>query len=179
MTGARADAGTDRRARLARLLHRGDWLLRNGVEALAIALLCVYASLCFYQVIARFLIDMPASWTEALTRTLMIWSVYLGALALFREGLLISVDFLYGISRGRFRRTLEVLHVAAALAVLGAACYFGFQLAWRVRHQVLAGVEISMGWAYLAVPVGALLCMIGLIARFCDRSSDPAPTLPD
>lgn len=163
---------------MIRLLRRSDRILCHGVEGLAIVLMCVYATLCLYQVVARFLIDVPSTWTESLTRTLMIWSIFLGALALFREGLLISVDFLYSISRGRFRRTLEAVHLVAALIVLGSACYFGFQLTWRVRYQVLAGVDISIAWAYLAVPVGSLLCIVGLIARFFDRTRDQTPVIP-
>jgi TRAP-type C4-dicarboxylate transport system permease small subunit len=160
------------------IVARIDDAFCRGVEAIAVALLVAYAALCFYQIVVRFVINVPATWTEALIRALMIWSVYLGAVALFRRGLLVSVDFLHSISSGAFRRALEILHVLAALVVLGAASIFGFQLAWRVRFQVLAGVEVSIAFAYLAIPVGALLCIVALIARYLDPrpTSEPIPS---
>jgi TRAP-type C4-dicarboxylate transport system permease small subunit len=96
---------------------------------------------------------------------LMVWSVFLGATALFREGALISVDFVQGLARGRYRTALNLAHFTTAMVMLGVAVWYGFQLAWRVRFQTLAGLEISIGWAYAAVPVGAFLCMLALIFR--------------
>lgn len=138
------------------------------IEGVAMILMAAYASLCFYQVLVRFLINAPATWTESLTRALMIWSVYLGAVALFRRGMLISVDFVHGLCRGAPRRALDALHFVAALVVLSTACIYGFKLAWRVRYQILAGVDVSIAYAYLAIPVGALFCIFGLIAHYLE-----------
>ncbi|WP_157961782.1 TRAP transporter small permease [Acuticoccus kandeliae] len=144
------------------------------VEAVAMLCMAVYASLCFYQVLARFLINAPATWTESLTRALMIWSVYLGAVALFRRGLLISVDYLHSMTTGWRRRALDLFHFMAAFLVLGVASYYGFQLVWRVRFQIMAGVNVSIAYAYLAVPVGALFCIVGLIAHHIELARGTA-----
>jgi TRAP-type C4-dicarboxylate transport system permease small subunit len=152
-------------SRCIEVVKRFDLLIRHGAEAVAVVLMCVYTTLCLYQVVARFLVDVSADWTESLSRMLMIWSVFLGASALFREGTLISVDFVQSLARGRFKLALNLLHVAGATIVLGTAVWYGFQLVWRVRFQTLAGVEISMAWAYAAVPVGAVLCLLALLSR--------------
>jgi len=155
-----------------------DDVVGRVVESLAMALLAIYASLCLFQVVARFMIDVSATWTETLARTLMIWGVYLGAAALFRMGTLISVDLLASVARGVWREVLRYIHFFSALVVLGFACIFGFQLAWRIRHQVLAGLEVSFGWAYLAIPIGALICILALVARFLSGDPDIGP-IPD
>jgi TRAP-type C4-dicarboxylate transport system permease small subunit len=157
---------------------KADAWLGHIVEALAMAILVAYASLCMFQVVVRFMVDVSATWTEAITRTLMIWGVYLGAMALFRMGTLISVDFVQSMARGTFLRVLRLVHFVAALVVLSVACVFGFQLVWRIRYQVLAGVEISIAWAYLAIPVGALLCLVALIARFLQPGSPADAPMP-
>jgi TRAP-type C4-dicarboxylate transport system permease small subunit len=38
----------------------------------------------------------------------------------------------------------------------------------RLRFQNLAGLEISIAWAYAAVPVGAAFGILGVIANFLD-----------
>ena len=149
-----------------------DDVVGRVVETLAMALLAIYASLCLFQVIARFMVDVSATWTETLTRTLMIWGVYLGAATLFRMGALISVDLVANVARGVWREALRYIHFFTGLIVLSFASVFGFQLAWRIRYQVLAGVEVSIAWAYLAIPIGALVCILALVARFLSGEHD-------
>jgi TRAP-type C4-dicarboxylate transport system permease small subunit len=39
-------------------------------------------------------------------------------------------------------------------------------MAWRVRFQTFASLELSMTWAYAAIPVGAAFSSIALVANF-------------
>jgi TRAP-type C4-dicarboxylate transport system permease small subunit len=146
-----------------------DRLISRLVETVAILLLLAAACLAFYQVLTRFLLEEPSTWTEVLTRTLIIWSVYLGALILFRRGTLISVDVAYRLAGPRARKVLNLAQLLASLAVLLTAFVFGLQLAWRVRFQVLAGLDVSIAYAYLAVPVGAFLSAVGAVAAYLER----------
>lgn len=151
---------------LVRLLDR--WVFRT-VEWLAVACLAGVALLSFYQVVSRFLFDAPLSWSEVLTRALMVFAVFLGAARLFREGALIAVDLAYTTAGPRFRRLLDWLHFLCAMTFLAVACFFGFELAWRVRFQVMAGIGVPISYAYLAVPIGALLCALAVLAARLER----------
>ena len=42
---------------------------------------------------------------------------------------------------------------------------FGIGLVTRVRFQTFASMELSMGWAYAALPVGAALAMLAVVAH--------------
>ena len=45
----------------------------------------------------------------------------------------------------------------------------GFEYAWRTRFQTISGLEsFSVSWAYLAVPVGASFCVLGIIGCLLD-----------
>src|SRR3546814_19588987 len=58
-------------------------------------LLLIFAAvLAFYQVVARFLLETPSVWTEVLTRSLLIWMVYIGIGIAFRQGAMVSIDLL-------------------------------------------------------------------------------------
>lgn len=146
-----------------------DRFVFRSVEALAVACLAGVAALTFYQVISRFIFNAPLSWSDPLTRALMIYAVFLGAVRLFREGTLIAVSLTYTLAGPRLRKVLDWLHLVGAMAFLLVACFYGFQLAWRVRFQVMAGVGVPISYAYLAIPVGALLCALAILAARFDR----------
>lgn len=139
------------------------------VMALACLALAVAASAGLFQIITRFVLEQPSDWTEVLTRTCMIWSVYLGLSASLRGGALLSVDLLYRIaSRTPYLKLLQALITACTLVFLIVVVWFGWDVVHRVRFQNLAGLEISISWAYAAVPVGAALGILGVIANFLD-----------
>lgn len=146
-----------------------DRLIGRAVLALACVALAVAALAGLFQIITRFLLEQPSDWTEVLTRTMMIWSVYLGLAAALRGGALLSVDLLYRIaSRTPYLKVLQALITASTLLFLGVVVVFGWDVVHRVRFQNLAGLEISISWAYAAVPIGATFGILGVIANFLD-----------
>jgi TRAP-type C4-dicarboxylate transport system permease small subunit len=122
-----------------------------------------------YQIIARFVLQEPSTWTEVLTRTLIIWSVFLGLGAALRGGALLSVDLLYRtMARTRYLPWLHGLISSCSLLFLSIVVWFGWVVVYRVRFQNLAGLEIPISWAYAAIPVGAMFGILGLLANFLD-----------
>ena len=136
---------------------------------IACAMLVVAACLGLYQIIARFLLQQPAEWSEVLIRFALIWMVFMGAPAAFRQGAMVSVDVVHRRAGKVGRRALEAIAGLAALVLIGFMIRYGFDYAWRARVQTISGLEsFSMTWPYLAVPVGALFSTLGVIACFLD-----------
>jgi TRAP-type C4-dicarboxylate transport system permease small subunit len=54
--------------------------------------------------------------------------------------------------------------------------WFGWTMATRVQFQVMAGLEISMSYAYAAIPVGSAFAIIGAVAHFFDRRAEELET---
>lgn len=131
--------------------------------------LCVVCGL--FQVAARFLFSYPSDWSEVATRFMLIWMVYVGAAVALRQGSMVSVDLMHRLARGRWRRTLEAVMTLATLGVLGTVAWWGVIITHRVRFQEVAGLEISMSWAYLALPVGCALSFVAVLAHHLDRQS--------
>ena len=140
----------------------------GAVAAAAMALLAAAALIAFYQVITRFVLQQPATWSEVLIRTLLVWMVYLGVAAGFRVGALVSVDALARFARGPWKRLVETMAGLAALVLLFVGAWWGWQVAWRLRFQNLAGLEIPIVWLYAAVPVGCVFAILAVIARLLD-----------
>lgn len=136
--------------------------------SLACALLVLISALGLWQVIARFVLSQPSSWTEEAMRRLLIWCVMLGIAVAFRRGALVSVDLMLRTATGRWLALVRNLITSTALMYLGVLLWFGIDLTWRVRFQSFASMELSMAWAYAALPVGALLGMVGVLGHHLD-----------
>jgi len=135
----------------------------------ACAMLLVSASLGMFQIITRFVLEIPAEWTEVLVRFSLIWMVFLGIPMAFRQGAMVSVDVLYRWSPPRMRRFLDWVVALAALALIGVIIWWGWDYAVRGRVQTMAGLEsLSMFWAYLAMPVGGVFSVISIIGNLLD-----------
>ncbi|NLD69618.1 MAG: TRAP transporter small permease [Limnobacter sp.] len=135
----------------------------------ACLMLAIAATLGMFQIITRFVLEQPAEWTEVLIRFSLIWMVFLGIPAAFRRGAMISVDVLYRWSPPKMRRALDWLVCIASLVLIGILIWWGWDYAKRGGVQTMAGLEsLSMFWAYLAMPVGAVFCVLGLIGQLID-----------
>ena len=139
--------------------------------SMAVACLMLALASCFavHQIVTRFILESPAEWTEVLIRFSLIWMVFLGIPTAFRQGAMVSVDLLYRISGGRMRRVLDTAVALAALLLCTVILWWGWDYAQRGRVQSMIGLEgVSMFWAYLALPVGALFSMIGIVGNWLD-----------
>jgi TRAP-type C4-dicarboxylate transport system permease small subunit len=132
-------------------------------------MLVVASVLGMFQIITRFVLEQPAEWSEILIRLALIWMVFLGIPAAFRQGAMVSVDVLYRTVPPRGRRLLDWVVAIASLVLVGVILWWGWDYAVRGRVQSMAGLEsISMFWGYLALPVGALFCILGIFGNLID-----------
>ena len=131
-------------------------------------LLALISVLGIWQVISRFVLSQPSTWTEESMRRLLIWCVMLGIVVAFRRGALVSVDLMVRLAQGAWRSIVRGVITGVSLTFLGVLLWFGVNLVWRVRSQTFASMELSMGWAYAALPVGAALSIIAVLANHAD-----------
>jgi TRAP-type C4-dicarboxylate transport system permease small subunit len=135
----------------------------------ACAMLAISASLGLFQIIMRFIIEAPAEWTEVLIRFSLIWMVFMGIPMAFRQGAMVSVDVLYRWSPPPIKRVLDFVVSFAALALIAVVIWWGWDYANRGKVQTVIGLEnVSMFWAYLAMPVGGLFSVISIIGNLLD-----------
>lgn len=135
----------------------------------ACGMLVIASTLGMFQIITRFVLEQPAEWSEILIRLSLIWMVFLGIPAAFRQGAMVSVDVLYRWSPPRVKRILDWVVGLAALVLIAIIIWWGWDYAMRGRVQSMAGLEsISMFWGYVAMPVGGLFCVIGILGNMLD-----------
>jgi TRAP-type C4-dicarboxylate transport system permease small subunit len=149
-------------------LLRLDRLVTDGALNVACLLLAVICVLGLWQVVSRFVLSQPTSWTEEAMRRLLIWCVMLGVVVAFRRGALVSVDLMLRTTKGALHRFVRGFVTVSSFAFLAVLLWFGVDLAWRVRFQTFASLELSMAWAYAALPVGAALALLAVLAHHVD-----------
>jgi TRAP-type C4-dicarboxylate transport system permease small subunit len=137
--------------------------------AVACAMLAISASLGLFQIFTRFVIERPAEWTEVLIRFSLIWMVFMGVPAAFRQGAMVSVDVLYRWSPDKIKRILDFVVCFAALLLVAVIIFWGWDYALRGRVQTVIGLEgVSMFWAYVSMPIGGMFCVISIIGNLID-----------
>ena len=161
---------------MASILTAIDRIVVRAAMAVAMVLLALMSCVTFYQVITRFVLERPATWTEVTARSLMIWMVYLGLVAALRSGTLISIDLVLTSVPDRIRKAMATAIAVLTLFVLGVMVWYGWSMAERTSSQSLAGLtdpitgsSISIGLVYAAIPIGAALSVVAVIARLVEE----------
>ncbi|MEZ5665647.1 MAG: TRAP transporter small permease [Burkholderiaceae bacterium] len=157
---------------LRALILNLDRAMTGASLAIGSLLLVVVSCLGLWQVAARFLLQQPSTWTEEFMRRLLIWMVVLGVVVAFRQGALVSVDLMLRMSAGRWQTFVRWVITVANLLFLGVIVWQGADLVHRVRFQTFASADISMAWAYAALPVGGVLAMLAVVANHLDPRSE-------
>ncbi|MCE8021382.1 TRAP transporter small permease [Halomonas sp. MCCC 1A11036] len=161
------------------LFLRFERQLTRLAMAVAVVMLVVSVSFSFYQVLTRFVFNAPSTWSEVAARTAMIWCVFMAAAATFRGGYMMAVEAIYKVVPGRLLPVLEIAIVLCCLLVLAVLIHFGILMTQRVSNQTMSGMNVSMAYAYAAIPVGAGFAMVAVLARLLAQLSGREALGPD
>ena len=151
--------------RAVRLVESWFTRLALGVAMVGVALM---AGFTCYQVVMRFIVGQPSVWSEVLVRSVMIWTVYLGAAAAFREGAVIAAEVLMRNVPVAFGRALQIFAGVTSFVFLSILVWTGWQMVQRTALQQLAGLEIPISWVYLALPIGGTLAALAVLVRMSE-----------
>lgn len=125
------------------------------------------------QIFFRFVVYRPVPWSEELARYLMIWMGMLGSVIALRKGRHIGVTFLLDKLPARAHKfivNLVRLIIIGFMAIIG---WEGLGLAIFNATQLSAAMEIPMTIPYLAIPVGATMMIVDLIAELFQEHFPP------
>lgn len=127
------------------------------VIALLMALIVIDVS---WQVLTRFIMGDPSSYTEELARFLLMWIGFLGAAYAYRRHSHLSLDILrHKLPAHRRIWANRLIHLVSLSFALVAMVYGGLQLVSLTLSlkQTSAALQIPIGYVYLCIPVSGLL----------------------
>ena len=126
-------------------------------------LLLVMTALIGWQVFARFVVGDSLTFSEEVSRFLMVWLVIVGAAYAAKSGRLMKVDLVEHLLSGRAKTTVMMVAGALSIAFYLVLVVFGFFIVNAVSYQATPATEVSMSIPMAAVPVGALLLIINTL----------------
>jgi len=142
----------------------------NKVVGILLALMLGTMSLLIIaQVLCRFVIHYPLTWSEELSRYLMAYIVFIGASLAMRHNKLISIELLPEILSGTKRKVLHVIVFTISIIFFVILFKQGIDMISRVKMQLSPALGLSMAIPYASIPIGALLLALNSIAAMIDE----------
>lgn len=121
-----------------------------------------------WQVISRFAMARPSSFTEEAARYMMIWAGLLGAAYVTGQKGHLALDLITARLTGARKRTSEIFIQLTVLAfAIGVLIIGGGRLVWiqLALGQQSAAMQLKLGYVYLAVPLaGVFIALYSLFA---------------
>jgi C4-dicarboxylate transporter DctQ subunit len=164
-------------------------------ENILIAVLLVATVLTILaQVLFRYVLDQPLSWSTEVATDLLLYIAFVGFAIGVRDNAHVALHLFESRLGVRSRRLLRIFELAILGAVIGAIGYGGAVYGYQQRAEISPS-DIPLWTVFLALPVGAALSLVhmavevvallrgapapGLAAEVTEPADTvPAPALP-
>ncbi len=126
-------------------------------EYIVVICLGIMSVLIFVQVLMRYVFNNSLSWSEELSRYLLIWMVNIGISYAVKKKCHVRITALDSVFPTAAKKVLEYISSFLVLAFAGAVTVLGYQVVTfnMKMGQMSQAMEFLPVWViYLAVPVG-------------------------
>lgn len=135
-------------------------LITRILAVVLIALMCVMVVTVSWQVITRYLLNSPSSYTEELATYLLIWITLLGAAYALQIRAHLGIDIL--VRRLQPGRKYIARQIAYSTIIVFALVALVFGGGWLVYvtldlNQLSAAFQVPVGYVYTVLPLSGLL----------------------
>ncbi|MBR9908824.1 MAG: TRAP transporter small permease [Gammaproteobacteria bacterium] len=141
-------------------------LTEKVLKTLLIVLMGLLVVNVSWQVITRFLMTNPSSFTEELSRFMLIWIGLLGSALAYKDRMHLGIDILTNKLTGKKKLYADIaVHMVAIFFAVAVMVVGGYKLVALTLelNQLSASLGILVGYVYLALPIsGALILLYSL-----------------
>jgi len=153
-------------------------LLDRLVHGLLALTLGFMTALVFVSVLFRYVLNQPLAWTEELASLCFAWLTFVGAYVGFRTRSHIRIDTLTMFLPPALRRAILLTVEGAVLALLAVFVWQGFSLTATTWSLEFPAMEISRGYLYLSLPLGACLMILAILLTRREPAGAPGEERP-
>ncbi len=128
-----------------------------------------------WQVASRYLLQSPSSFTDELSRYLLIWVGLLGASYVTGQKMHLAIDILPSKLEGKKERNLNIfINTAVALFAFFAMVWGGANLVYITLklEQTSASLGLPLGYVYSVIPLSGLIIIYYSIVNLFERPQD-------
>ena len=141
-------------------------------DRLVMATVAIIALILGAGVVLRYVFNDPLTWSEEFVVTLFVWSVMLGVPSALRARMHIRIDALILRLGPGARRIAGTLAFSSGVVILLAAIYAGWQHTQGVWSSQTPMLGYSMGWIFIAMPIGFALTLFHSAMIFFEEGPD-------
>lgn len=147
-----------------------NWVL----STLCVALSSFLVVCVVWQVLSRYILNTPSTYTDEIARFLFIWVGLMGAAYALGQKKHLAIDLLASklehspINQSRLQFIIDLISIGFASIIM---CYGGFNLVVDTINngQISPVLGIQMGLVYLAIPLSGCFMLIYLLKDIIDN----------
>jgi len=125
--------------------------------------------LVFFQVINRFIINVPAPWTEEMARYAFVWLSLLASVKAVKANAHISVDMFINYLPRKIERVVNILTYILILVFFAIMIGTGIIWVFSNLNSFCDTVRISRALIYSIVPISGFLMLIFLLEHMINH----------
>ncbi len=150
------------------------WLRARAENVAALLFAAMFISFML-QVISRYIIQNPFSWTIEASQIAWLWIVFWGSGLLLRNDEHVRFDVLYGWVRPRTRRVFALISALAIVLAFAASlpASVDFVSFMRVERSGTLGIRLDYVFSVFVVFAAAIIVRYALYAVGIARGADP------
>ncbi len=133
-------------------------------------LILTMAGMVFFtsiQIIARVFFE-ALSWSEEITRYLLVWSTFIGAGCVYKRGGHINVSFIQDRFKGEANKYVKILVHIICVVFFFIAVYFGIIYMMKQGAQRSPAMGIKMNLMYMAIPMGCGVMLLHALSAISE-----------
>ena len=140
-----------------------DKIQRGVLDIACIVFLVMTILIVLFQVFNRFWFNLPAPWTEEISRYIFVWLCILGITRGVRDNLHIKVDLVVGRFPEKVQTIIDFFINIVVIVLLSVVIISGFKLLPLTVNRKAATINISMYYLYVGIPASAIVMVIYLL----------------
>ena len=139
--------------------------IEKAVLVVAVFMGGLMAAVVIYGVIARYVVQNPAIWTEELARALMIWTAYLGISVVMRRRGHLGILFFVLKLPVPVQRVVKLFNDSLIGVFLFVLVMYGYDFMIEGKEQIETATGITMNYPFAIIPICGVLSLIQLSLR--------------
>lgn len=144
---------------LARALAGLDWL----VTAVLLASVAVMVTVVSSQVALRYGFNLSLDWADEIGRLAFVWAIFLAIPLGVRDGAHIGIDLMVDKMPAAVQVVLRRAAAVLCALLMLAIAWASLGVAREQWDEMMATVNLSVGWFILPVGIGALLSALHFV----------------
>lgn len=138
---------------ISKSIHKASDLIDRICCTMIIILIAMMVLVTAMQIICRVFFN-ALSWSEEITRYLLVYSTFFGAASVYKKNGHISVLVVQHLLPPRFQKYVATFVNLLCAALFGIAVFYGFRYMRLQGNQLSAALRVPMKYLYMSIPVG-------------------------